>query len=72
MERFGEKLRSLRKQRGMTLKNLADELGFRSAGSVGDLESGRKKPSLEVALQLSRLFGVSVDQLIKDELEIEV
>lgn len=71
MERFGEKLRSLRKQQGMTLKNLADELGFRSAGSVGDLESGRKKPSLEVALQLSRLFGVSVDQLIKDELEIE-
>ena len=71
MERFGEKLRSLRKQRGMTLKNLANELGFRSAGSVGDLESGRKKPSLEVALQLSRLFGVSVDQLTKDELEIE-
>jgi transcriptional regulator with XRE-family HTH domain len=71
MQRFGEKLRNLRKQRGMTLKSLADELGFNSPGSVGDLESGRKKPSLEVALQLSRLFGVSVDQLIKDELEID-
>jgi transcriptional regulator with XRE-family HTH domain len=70
MERFGEKLRILRKQRGMTLRNLADELGFSSSGSVGDLESGRKKPSLEVAIKISRIFGVPVDQLVKDELNL--
>jgi transcriptional regulator with XRE-family HTH domain len=70
MERFGEKLRTLRKQRGMTLKNLADELGFSSPGSVGDLESGRKKPSLEVVIKISHVFGVLVDQLVKDELDL--
>ena len=71
MQRFGEKLRILRKQHGMTLKNLADELGFSSHGSVGDLESGRKKPSLEVVIKTSRIFGVSVDQLVKDELDLD-
>lgn len=71
MERFGEKLRTLRKQRGMTLKNLADELGFSSPGSVGDLESGRKNPSLEVVIRISRIFEVSVDQLVKDELSLD-
>ncbi len=71
MQRFGEKLRILRKRHGMTLKQLANELGFTSHGYVGDLESGRKKPSLEVALKISRMFDVSVDQLTKDELELD-
>jgi DNA-binding XRE family transcriptional regulator len=38
---------------------------------VGDLESGRKNPSVEVALKISRLFNVSLDQLLKDELELD-
>lgn len=70
MQRFGEKLHILRKQRGMTLKNLADKLGFSSAGSVGDFESGRKKPSLEVVIKISYIFEVSIDQLVKDELDL--
>jgi putative transcriptional regulator len=71
MQRFGEKLRTIRTRRGMSLRQLADELGFNSHGYVGDLESGRKKPSLEVALKIARLFDVSVDSLVKDELEVE-
>ncbi len=71
MERFGEKLRKLRQQHKMTMKELADALGFTSHGSVSDLESGRNKPSMEVALKISRLFNVSLDQLIKDELELD-
>ena len=70
MQRFGEKLRTLRSQRNMTLRELAERLGFRSHGFVGDLESGRKKPSVELAVEIARLFDVSVDQLVKDELEV--
>jgi len=55
----------------MTLRELSEALGFRSHGFVGDLESGRKKPSVELAVEISRLFGVSVDQLVKDELEVD-
>jgi len=71
MQRFGEKLRVLRNRHGMSLRQLSDDLGFSSRGYVGDLESGRKKPSLEVALKIARLFDVSLDSLVKDELELE-
>ncbi len=71
MQRFGEKLRLIRTRHSMSLRRLADELGFSSHGYVGDLESGRKKPSLEVALKIARLFDVSVDSLVKDEIEID-
>ncbi len=71
MQRFGEKLRLIRTRGGMSLRQLASELGFSSHGYVGDLESGRKKPSLEVALKIARLFDVSVDSLVKDEIEVD-
>lgn len=56
MARFGEKLRFLRQQRGMTLRELADALGFRSHGFVGDLESGRKYPSLDLAVRAFAIY----------------
>ncbi|NTU50169.1 MAG: helix-turn-helix transcriptional regulator [Desulfobulbaceae bacterium] len=71
MRRFGEKLRALRLRHGMTMRDLADRLGLGTHGYIGDLESGRRQPSLELALQVAELFGVTVDQLAKDELEVE-
>lgn len=71
MQRFGEKLRTLRQRHGMTMRELADALGFKSHGFIGDLESGRKHPSLDLAVVLADYFGVTVDQLARDELEIE-
>jgi len=70
MRRFGEKLRALRMRHGMTMRDLADKLGLGTHGYIGDLESGRRQPSLEFALQIAELFGVTVDQLAKDELEV--
>ena len=71
MARFGEKLRYLRQQRGMTMRQLADALGFNSHGYLGDLESGRRQPSLELALIIADYFEVSIEQLARDELEID-
>ena len=44
---------------------------IRDSGYIGDLESGRRQPSLELALQVAELFGVTVDQLARDDVEIE-
>lgn len=71
MGRFGAKLRILRQQRGMTLRELADALGFRSHGFVGDLESGRKHPSLDLAVRIADFFGVALDRLARDDLELD-
>jgi transcriptional regulator with XRE-family HTH domain len=72
MQRFGEKLRALRTQRGMTLKELALELGLSAHGYISELESGKKKPTAEFVLNVARLFDVSTDQLLKDELDLDM
>jgi transcriptional regulator with XRE-family HTH domain len=71
MQRFGEKLRTLRKQRGLSQRELAEALGYVSATAyISDFENGRRKPTLEFALKVSEYFGVPVDVLVKDELEV--
>jgi transcriptional regulator with XRE-family HTH domain len=69
MERFGEKLRLLRERHSLTQQELADKLEFHQA-HLYRLETGKKKPNAELLVKLSRLFGVSVDALVKDELEV--
>jgi transcriptional regulator with XRE-family HTH domain len=71
MQRFGEKLRRLRKQKGLTLQELAHELGFTTHSYLSKVERGRKIPTSQLILDVSRFFNVSSDQLIKDELEVD-
>jgi transcriptional regulator with XRE-family HTH domain len=71
MERFGEKLRALRKRNGLTLRQLAAMLGHSSHSYVTNLERGERKPSAEMAVKIADLFGVTTDQLLRDELEVE-
>lgn len=70
VDRFGEKLIGLRRGRGWTLEVLAGRLGYRSRGYLSEVESGKKQPSLDLVLAVSRLFGVTTDELLKDELEL--
>ena len=70
MERFGEKLYTLRTARHMTLKGLAVALGYTAHGHLSELESGKKKPTVEFVLKVARFFDVTTDQLVKDELEL--
>lgn len=70
MQRFGEKLRTLRTAHGMTLQELANELGYTNHTYINLVEIGKKKPSLELAIRVARLFHVTTDQLVMDELEL--
>ncbi|NJM08618.1 helix-turn-helix transcriptional regulator [Candidatus Gracilibacteria bacterium] len=71
MSGFSENLRYLRLKRELTMRALADALGFTSHSFIGDLESGRKYPSLDLAVTLADYFGVTVDQFARDELSVE-
>jgi len=72
IQRFGEKLRTLRTQHGLTLKELAHHFGFSAHSYIVALEAGQKPPSIEFVLGVARLFNVTTDQLLKDELELEI
>jgi transcriptional regulator with XRE-family HTH domain len=70
MKRFGEKLRVLRTNKEMTLKELAYALGLTAHGYISEIEAGKKKPTADFVLKVGRYFKVTTDQLLKDELEI--
>jgi transcriptional regulator with XRE-family HTH domain len=72
MQRFGEKLRILRVHNGMSLTNLAQAVGLTSRSYISELESGRKKPTSEFVLSVARLFNVTTDELMKDELDLSI
>jgi transcriptional regulator with XRE-family HTH domain len=71
MQKFGEKLRVLRTGQDMTLKELAVALGLTAHGYISEIEAGKKKPTAEFVLKVSRFFKVTTDQLLKDEFEVE-
>lgn len=71
MQRLGEKIRTLRKRREMTLKEMAIALGFTSHSYASEIETGKKKPNTAMIIQIADLFGVSVDQLVRDEIDLD-
>lgn len=65
---FGEKLQKLRRQAGLSQEELAGQLGVsRQAVSRWELEG--VLPDAGKIVALSRIFSVSTDFLLKDELE---
>lgn len=63
---FYEKLQKLRKENGMSQEELAEQLNV-SRQAVSRWESGQGFPETEKLLQISNLYGVSLDYLLKSE-----
>ncbi|MEV6693718.1 XRE family transcriptional regulator [Micromonospora sp. NPDC051196] len=59
----GARLRALRKNRGTTLSELADTTGI-SVSTLSRLESGQRRPTLELLLPLARAHQVPLDELV--------
>lgn len=62
---LAQKIMELRKQRGWSQEELAEQLGV-SRQSVSKWESGASAPDLEKIIRLSNLFQVTTDYLLKD------
>jgi transcriptional regulator with XRE-family HTH domain len=71
VQRFGEKLRMLRKRHGMTIMELTTALGYIGYGYIHAIETSKKKPTAELVLKAAQIFGVTTDQLLRDDLEID-
>ncbi|SDF44380.1 transcriptional regulator, XRE family with cupin sensor [Blastococcus fimeti] len=59
----GARLRALRTDRGSTLVDIADATGI-SVSTLSRLESGGRRPTLELLLPLARVYGVALDDLV--------
>lgn len=63
LEAVGPRLKAIRTQRGLTLTQLADTTGI-SVSTLSRLESGQRKPTLELLLPLARAHQVQLDELV--------
>ena len=63
---FHEKLQQLRKQSHMTQEDLAQRL-YVSRTAVSKWESGRGYPNLESLKAISKLFSVTIDELLSND-----
>ncbi|WP_406350694.1 helix-turn-helix domain-containing protein [Streptomyces sp. NBC_00658] len=59
----GPRLRRIRKERGATLAGLSEATGI-SVSTLSRLESGLRKPSLELLLPIARAHQVALDELV--------
>ena len=64
-----ENLIRLRKQKGYSQEELAYQLGV-SRQSVSKWESGSSIPELDRLVEISELYGVTLDELVKGESSI--
>lgn len=64
--KFYEKLHTIRKKKGLSQEKLAENIGV-SRQAVAKWENGQSYPDIEKLIDLSNLFKVSIDHLIKEE-----
>jgi transcriptional regulator with XRE-family HTH domain len=60
---FGEQIKQLRTEQNLTQEQFADQLHV-TRQAVSNWENNRNLPDLEMLIQMSRVFGISLDQLI--------
>lgn len=62
----GEKIKQVRKEKGLQQKAVALEIGL-DQSNYNKIENGRREPSVEVLQKLSVIFGVTVDDLLNPD-----
>ncbi|MBB5935901.1 helix-turn-helix domain-containing protein [Streptomyces zagrosensis] len=60
---IGPRLRTLRRDRGLTLEALAATTGM-SVSTLSRLESGNRRPTLDLLIPLARTYRIALDQLV--------
>ena len=63
MIHFGEKVKLLRKERGLTQKQLAGMIGV-AVSAISAYEAGYRYPTYNGLINIARIFHVSTDYLL--------
>lgn len=64
---FGLHLKELRKNKGMTQKQVADLIGLKEP-TIGGYENNLSMPPSKILMKLANVFGITIDSLLgRDE-----
>jgi len=64
---IGKKLVSLRKQKGLSQEEVANRLNV-SRQTISNWENAQALPTIDKAKELSKLYNVSIDELLDNEI----
>jgi len=67
---FGERLKEEREKRNWSQNDLAERLHV-SRQTVSKWETGKNYPNIEMLIGLSDLFGITLDELLRSDKELE-
>lgn len=67
---FGDKLKKERELKNWSQEYLAEKIHV-SRQSVSKWETGKNYPSIEIIIDLSDLFGISIDELLKSDKDLK-
>lgn len=59
----GQRLRFARKAKGLTQKELAEKMGFKTHSTINQYETGKSKPGHDDLIKLADILDVSMDYL---------
>ena len=65
-KKIGERLRKLRNYMDLTQEQVADILGI-GRDAILRIENGKRKIDLQELMSFSKLYKISIDELIEDE-----
>ncbi|MDY3930065.1 MAG: helix-turn-helix transcriptional regulator [Clostridia bacterium] len=66
----GRQIKLLRHQHDLTQKDFAEKINS-SQNYLSDVETGKKKPSLDYYITIANFFNVSLDQIFQDSLHVK-
>ena len=64
MVQTGQNIRQIRKQCGLTVKDLQDIFGFATPQAIYKWQQGAALPTVDNLVVLSAVFGVPVDRIL--------
>ena len=68
---LGEKIKLYREKKNMTQSEIAEILGVKPA-TISKYEYGALEPNIESIKKLSETFGITIDELLKDEGDFDI
>jgi transcriptional regulator with XRE-family HTH domain len=61
---FSERLKQLRTNRQVSMQKLADGIGLKNKGTIGQFETEVTVPSSDTLISIAEYFNVSLDYLV--------
>lgn len=61
---FAERLKQLRAERKVSMQKLAEDIGLKNKGTIGQFETEVTVPSADTLISLADYFNVSLDYLV--------